>query len=223
MEFWLSFDNGAEKLRLPVNPSSYEIVRPAANKTVNVHGVGEVNLIGLTGLASTSIDSFFPLAYQSYCQYEDFPAPQDCIEMIERWLFSGKPIRYEIKGAGVNMPVSIESFAYGESDAFGNVRFSLELKEYRFLNTTSKTITIARQTKEPPKTYTAKHGDTLHSIAKRTTGKSSNKAVIASLNKIYNGALVVGKVLLIAYNKELNKRSTSSSGGGGVSGTSNIN
>lgn len=216
MEFWLSHNSEQETLRLPINPASYEISRPSANATINLNGIGEVNVLGPKTLATTSITSFFPKYYAPYCQYSDFPSPEDCVEMLRRWQHSGNPIRYEIRGAGISMPVSIENFAYGQSDAFGNIHYTLDLKEYRFLTATSQTVKVARASKTPPATYKVKSGDTLHGIAKKTTGKSSNKDIIAKINNLGKQALKVGKILIIAlekYGTPTEKRVASYGGG----------
>ncbi|MEG0086919.1 MAG: hypothetical protein RR817_10640 [Niameybacter sp.] len=60
MDYYLSFNNNEERLRLPVIPSSFEVAIPNQNTTVNITNLGEVNLIGKTGLAAMIIESFFP-------------------------------------------------------------------------------------------------------------------------------------------------------------------
>ena len=60
MDYYLSFNNNEERLRLPVIPSSFEISIPHQNTTVNITNLGEINLIGKTGLATMTIESFFP-------------------------------------------------------------------------------------------------------------------------------------------------------------------
>jgi hypothetical protein len=59
VDYYLSFNNNEERLRLPVIPSSFEISIPHQNTTVNITNLGEINLIGKPGLATMTIESFF--------------------------------------------------------------------------------------------------------------------------------------------------------------------
>ena len=129
MEFWLMQDS--EKLQLPVPPANYAIKRSLNNSTIVVEGLGEVSFIGKPKLAEIpTIESFFPAQAYSWCQYSAFPTPKECTDLIEKWIASGKPIRYLVTGA-INTECSIEDFEYGERDGSGDVYFSLTLKEYR--------------------------------------------------------------------------------------------
>ncbi|MBZ9635582.1 LysM peptidoglycan-binding domain-containing protein [Clostridium sp. FP1] len=209
MEFWLSQDN--EKLQLPVPPPNYAIKRALNNSTLTVEGIGEVSFIGKPKLAEIPIiQTFFPNQIYTFCQYNDFPPPAECISLIEKWILSGKPIRYMVNNV-INIECSIENFEYGEQDGTNDVYFSLGLKEYKriILETTSavattptiaKTTTAAvqRNTKTVAKTYKVKAGDTLLAIAKKQYGDSSKYTVIVSKNKIKNPNLIkVGQVLLL--------------------------
>lgn len=129
MEFWLT--QGSESLRLPVPPPNYAIKKAINNSVIVVEGLGEVSFIGKPKLAEIpTIESFFPKRIYSFCQYKTFPNPKECIDLIEKWMLSGKPIRYLVTGA-LNIECSIEDFTYGQRDGTGDVYFSLSLKEYR--------------------------------------------------------------------------------------------
>ncbi|SHH14896.1 hypothetical protein [Desulfosporosinus lacus] len=129
MEFWLI--QGSETLRLPVPPPNYSIKKSLNNSTVTVEGLGEIGFIGKPKLAEIpSLESFFPKRSYSFCQYKTFPEPNVCTALIEKWMASGKPIRYIVPGA-INTECTIESFEYGVRDGTGDVYFSLALKEYR--------------------------------------------------------------------------------------------
>lgn len=60
MEFWLQKDN-AGKFQLPVKPSDFTVAVTHRNTVVNVISVGDVNLIGKTGLREITLSSFFQL------------------------------------------------------------------------------------------------------------------------------------------------------------------
>ena len=208
MEFWLI--QNSEKLQLPVPPANYSIKKALDNSIWVVEGIGEVSSIGKSKLAEIPIiETFFPNQIYGFCQYSTFPTPEECTDLIEKWMASGNPIRYLVTDS-INIECTIESFEYGEQDASGDVYFSLELKEYKriVLATTSVTSTsstatttsalVQRTTKVVAKTYTVKTGDTLLSIAKKQYGDSSKYTTIVSKNSIKNPNLIkVGQVLLL--------------------------
>ncbi|MGB9813535.1 MAG: LysM peptidoglycan-binding domain-containing protein [Thermovenabulum sp.] len=206
MEFWLTFNNGTEKLRLPVPPESFELSVGNNNTTVNIHNIGEINLIGKGKLATITISSFFPAQEYDFCDYTGFPKPYECVAMIEKWRNSGRPIRFIITETLINLACAIENFNYGEKDGSGDVYFTLELKEYRFVNVQQAALeqkgysmpaTKRETTKTIPNTYIVKKGDTLWIIAKKLTGKGENYKIIAQKNnirdpnKIYPGMKLV--------------------------------
>lgn len=203
MEFWLTFNNREEELQLPVPPPDFTVVKGNINKTVTTSNVaGEINLLskGEGKLAEITIASFFPAQEYYFCQYRGFPEPYKCVEMIERWRKTGQPIRFIVTSTDINLPMGIESFEYGEKDGTGDVYFTLELKEYRFLkvagvqqlNKPEYTPPEVKKpiTKQVPNTYTVKSGDTLWAIAKRLTGNGANYKQIAAKNNIKNPNLI---------------------------------
>ena len=203
MEFWLSYNNKEEELQLPVPPPVFTIVKGNINKTVTTSNVaGEINLLGKGEgkLAEIELASFFPAQNYSFCQYRGFPRPYSCVEMIERWRKTGQPIRLIVTGTDINMAAGVEGFEYGERDGTGDVYFTLELKEYRFLQTPTQQLSKPEYvpppeakrpiTKPVPDGYTVKAGDTLYAIAKKLTGNGANYKQIAAKNNIKNPDLI---------------------------------
>ncbi|MDO5565471.1 MAG: LysM peptidoglycan-binding domain-containing protein [Planctomycetia bacterium] len=210
MDYYLSFNNNEERIRLPVIPSSFEVSVPHQNTTVNINELGEINLIGKTGLTSMTIESFFPMQQYSFCLHNDLQKPYGYIKQLLKWKESGRPIRVIITGTPINYAMAIESLSYSEVDGTGDVYFTLELKEYRFIKTSlSNTLTttngtqlttptIQRQSKAVATEYTVKSGDTLWLIAKKLTGEGSNYKAIAHKNSIINpDKIFIGQKLVI--------------------------
>jgi LysM repeat protein len=193
MEVWLSWQNNKERFQLPVLPSSFEVGVGNINKRVNINEIGEINLIGKSGLKEMTIESFFPANEYDFLATSDIMKPYEYVEMIEGWRTSQKPIRVIFTDTPINLPMAIESFSYKEQDGTGDVYFSLELAEYIFLNVKKETKqkeykqeTKRPVTKEIPKSYVVKSGDTLWAIAKKLTGNGANYKTIASKNNIKN-------------------------------------
>lgn len=199
IEFWLSFNNGAEKLRLPVPPSTFSIIRGTEINTININSVGEVGIIGKGKLATIQLNSFFPNQEYSFVQYRGFLPPYDNVKLIEKWRNSGKPIRLIITETDINIACMIESFEYGEEDGTGDVYFTLSLKEFRFIKVTQVNTAVTRNVdKEVPKFYVVKSGDTLWGIAKKLFGDGSKWKQIADKNNIKDATrLIVGTKLVI--------------------------
>lgn len=206
MEYWLSFNNGAEKLRLPVPPSSFE-VKVGTNITVlNSNTIGELALIGKDKLRGLSVSAFFPAQDYPFCQYRGFPPPYECVNKIIQWSRTGKPIRLIITQTNVNIAFAIEDFTYGERDGTGDVYFTLSLKEYRFIGVQTVTEVAVQGgstktrpiDKTAPKTYVVRSGDTLWSIAKREYGDGSKASQLAQKNGIKNpNNIPIGKKLVL--------------------------
>lgn len=201
MEFWLSFNNGAQRLRLPVLPSSLDVQTNGGNTSANINDVGEINLLGKVGLKSITLESFFPAQEYSFVAYKGFPAPFACAELIEQWWASGRPIRLLITTTNINHAMGIESFRYGLKDASGDLYYTLALKEYRFLavgtpQPAAYPVETSRPVPAPPTTYIVKSGDTLMGIAKKLTGSSGNWQAIAKKNSLANpNRISIGQTL----------------------------
>ena len=212
MDFYLSYNNNEEQLRLPVIPGEFELSQRHNNTVININSLGEINLIGKKGLASISLSSFFPAQEYYFCKYTGFPKPYECIKMIQKWRDSGKPIRFIITGTPVNYAMTIENFIFSEQDGTRDVYFTIELREYVFIkqvkptkvttpNGTQVTVPATKREAKPiPSKYKAQKGDNMYTVAKKTTGNMSNAKAIAKTNKRdqYKGMdLVKGTVVLI--------------------------
>lgn len=199
MEIWLIGNEGKERLRLPVLPASFEVVQEGLNRRMNLSELGNINLIGKPDLQEITLESFFPAQNYYFVEYSGFPEPYICVEMVMSWRGSGKPVDLIITDTPINLPMAIESFSFGERDGSGDVYYQLELVEYVYIKIGSEARakpgyeepTGERPTtKEPPKEYVVKEGDTLSEIAKRLTGNSENYKTLAAKNNISNPGLI---------------------------------
>ncbi|WP_010495085.1 LysM peptidoglycan-binding domain-containing protein [Paenibacillus elgii] len=135
LQFHLSFNNGAERLQLPVNPESIRISSSRGFEDVEVTQLGEYTVIGNEKLREFSFSSFFPRDYNpSYCEYEPFPNPWEAVALLEKWRDTARPMRLTITGTPINVPVTLRLFEYREEGgAVGDIAFDITFKEYRFI------------------------------------------------------------------------------------------
>nr|DAT28986.1 MAG TPA: tail assembly protein [Caudoviricetes sp.] len=170
-------------IQLPVNPENIEINNDSSNEEIETVSIGKVNNIGLEGLRSLSIKSFFPKKYNGELyintsgQFED---SDFYIEFFENIKKEREPFRLIITELNINFLVAIESFnityAYGTDD----VDYELNLKEFK--NTIIKTLNSNLNNnsfnlnsnrlveRNIPKTYIVKKGDSLWLIARMFLG-----------------------------------------------------
>lgn len=189
MEFWIKQDsNGA--LQLPVKPTEFNVTVTHRNTVVNVIQLGDINLMGRTGLREVSLSSFFPAKDYNFSINSSRKSPISIVNKIENWRKSDKPIRVIITDL-LNMEATIESFTWGERDATGDIYYTMALKEYKKIKTKKATVKVATvkptTREEKPastgKTYTVKTGDCLWNIAKMFYGDGSKYPQIYSANK----------------------------------------
>jgi LysM repeat protein len=193
LQVWLQFNNGAEKIQLPINPPEIRVGSGYNWTTIPITGVGDYTIPSGHPLTEISISSFLPRDYNpSYCEYEDIPKPKEIIGKISSWKESRRPIRlivtgFEIGNKGLNYPMTIEKFEFWEqAGSPGDIYFALQLREYRFVSvkkinmTQTKTADGQKKTvakapasnprpndRQIPTTYTVKAGDNLTKIAQR--------------------------------------------------------
>lgn len=133
MDIFLSINNREQVIKLPVAPSEFKIQSPVNNETFTTANLGDIKLLGLRGLKSISISSFFPVHDYPFLRdnsYKGF----EYVEIIERWIDRRLPVRLVIPAAGINLPVTIDSFEYGPQDGSGDIYYTLVLSEFKLVN-----------------------------------------------------------------------------------------
>lgn len=192
MNFWLKHTD-KDKFKLPVTPKSFDVSVAHKNTVVNIVSLGEINLLGKTGLRSITLSSFFP-AQDYYFAKADRKEPDYYIEKLEKWRNSNTIIRFIINGV-INMQCTMESFSWGQQDGTKDIYYDITLKEYRTVSTKKRTQKKVKATK-----HKIKKGDTLSRIAKKYYGKSgatyrnkiykANKKIIKNKNKLPKGKTI---------------------------------
>lgn len=137
MNIVFSANNMAEVMTLPIVPSEFNVSKPFANEEFETIAHGTLNLIGLKGLRSLSINSFFPNRLYSFAKNTKRAA--ECIAFFDKWAAKRVPIRIIVTDDKqkeiLNMSCTIENFEHG-IDRAGDVPYTLDLKEFVFVAVT---------------------------------------------------------------------------------------
>lgn len=210
----ITFNNRKEGFVFPINPKTIELSEGNQNEKINLLELGEINLIGKRNLVTFTLSSFFPNENSPHYNKATMP-PSEYINLLKKWKNSGKPVRVIISNPEVNLAMAIERITEVVNEGDGDIYFTLELAEYRFLNVTpiatddkkveNNGLKDRPNTKGKPTTYTVKKGDSLWTISKRVYGDGAkytdiykkNKTKIDSKNKGKKDkyAVYVGQVL----------------------------
>ncbi len=200
IEFWLTFNNGEEKLRLPVNPPTISIESDHGFEDVQVSQLGEYTVIGDRMLKGFTFSSLFPRHYHpSYCEYGGFPLPKEFIQTLERWRETKRPMRLIVAGTWINIAVTMRNLNYDVERAAsgGDIYYDVYFKEYRFVkvgkveqspNKAKVSASSSRDnSKKQATTYTVKKGDSLWKIAQNEMNGGTNWRKLYEANKAVIG------------------------------------
>lgn len=209
MEIWLRQANNT--FRFPVIPSSFEINGSATINTSNILSVGDIAVFGGLGLKNIELSSFFPNQEYSFCNYNGFPKPYDCVNLIESWMREGYILRFIITETNINFECIIADFNYREQDYSRDVYFTLSLKEYRRIQiskvninndeklSSEKNIPLTKGFDTKQKTHKVVEGDTLFKIVKKYYGNGDlwQKIYKANEDKIKDPSVIKNGWILI--------------------------
>ncbi len=209
MEIWLRQANNT--FRFPIIPSSFEINGSATINTSNILSVGEIAVFGGLGLKTIELSSFFPNQEYSFCNYNGFPKPYDCVNLIENWMREGYILRFIITETNINFECIIADFNYREQDYSRDVYFTLSLKEYRRIQiskvntatdeklSSSLDLPLTKGFDTKQKTHKVVEGDTLFKIAKKYYGNGDlwQKIYKANEDKIKDPSVIKNGWILI--------------------------
>lgn len=133
---FLSHSNNKEVLQLPVPPADYNVPSPWNNEKID--GLQQsLNVIGLKGLRSVEIKSFFPIRDYPFLQNRSMWG-MAYVDTVERWRNLRVPLRLVIVDSGgvksLNMPVTIDQFEHGVGKS-GDINYVLQMTEFSFIST----------------------------------------------------------------------------------------
>lgn len=203
---WLSFNNQEEGFQLPENPSSIEIKDAVSNKTYNISGLGEINVLQDPSLTDFTFEGIFPSQQNPFVIAKRALEPKIYKDYLRKWMATKQPIRFIFTGSSFSIDTlaSIEAFEWKEvGGAVGDIEYKLSLKKYvhyaaQKVKVVSKVANKAVANKKtsprpderaPVKTYKLVKGDSLWKIAEKFLGSGSRYKEIQKLNNIKDSQL----------------------------------
>ncbi|QHI71462.1 phage baseplate protein [Aminipila terrae] len=132
MDIFLSINNREKVIQIPVLPPEFTIQSPSQNESYQTISTKEITLIGTMGLKTLSFSSIFPaqkVIYSKNCSMFGWEFVKEIEMMRDRRI----PFRLIISETPINMPVTIESFEYGQKAGKKDINYSIEFKEFRFI------------------------------------------------------------------------------------------
>ena len=131
MDIYLSVNNRADILQIPVLPAEYTISKPQGLQTFETVSKGELQLIGTPKLKGITITSFFPIRDYPYLRDTSMKG-QEYVYKIDTWIQQKLPIRLIITDTPINMVVAVKSFQY-TTKTDGDLWYTLELEQFNLL------------------------------------------------------------------------------------------
>ncbi|MGG2053107.1 hypothetical protein ABFY48_01820 [Lysinibacillus pakistanensis] len=132
MDIFVSSEDRKEVLQLPIIAPDFEGVKfPHNNQTFSTISAGDIKLIGMAGLKTILINSWFPMKEYSFAKSPLLGT--EAKEFFVKWKRKRRPIRVIIvNNAGYefhNELYAIEEFTFGY-DRVGDMTYSLSLEQF---------------------------------------------------------------------------------------------
>lgn len=143
MRIYLSIDNGAEVLQIPVVPSEFTVSKPQNDETFETISGEELAFIDVPGLKSISWSSFFPMRDYPYIKGERLADMWQYGYIIDKWIELKYPIRLIITGTPINMACKVTQFDY-KLGTDGDIHYDITLKEFPLVDTETEELTVAQ-------------------------------------------------------------------------------
>lgn len=124
-------------ITLPVPPPSYSVKVANNNSIVNIQSLGDINMIGKTGLQKISFSTFLPGIDNTLYKAVD---TAEYIKKINALRTADTYCHITIVGTNVDLDVTIDSFDYEDASPVGDIDISLSLTEYKHIGDSNKQV-----------------------------------------------------------------------------------
>lgn len=132
----LYLKNGSDVVTLPILPEQIMLNNPRENQDFDSVN-GKIKLIGNRGLTTLSIDSVFPSSEDKY--YFDRSKQYSGLEYIGK--IDGWDIVTAVcKELNLDKDFVINNFSYGIVDGSMDIKYTLDLEEYKSVSLTQKKV-----------------------------------------------------------------------------------
>jgi hypothetical protein len=127
----------SDSITLPVQPPSYSVSVSNNNSIINIQSIGDINMIGKTGLQKISFSTFLPGIDYEFANAVD---TADYIKRLNAIRNDDTNCHLTIVGTSVDLDVTIDSFNYEDSSPVGDIDISLSFTEYKHIGENTKQI-----------------------------------------------------------------------------------
>lgn len=124
-------------ITLPVPPPSYSVKVANNNSIVNIQSLGDINMIGKTGLQKISFSTFLPGIDNTLYKAVD---TAEYIKKINSLRTSDTYCHVTIVGTNVDLDVTIDFFDYKDASPVGDIDIYLSLTEYKHTGDSNKQV-----------------------------------------------------------------------------------
>ncbi len=131
MNIFLSVNNGAEIITLPVIPPEISIKKGQSGETFKTTDNAWIRIIGEPELKTISWSAFFPIRDYPFLKSREIWG-FDYVFKLDTWIKQKLPIRLVIDVGNINLAVAVTSFDYTVGRD-GNINYSLEFGEFNLL------------------------------------------------------------------------------------------
>lgn len=219
--FSLGYDDDlTNRIYFPLTLEEFKTTVKSLNKTVEVVNGEQMTIIKSIPLREFSLKVLLPKNDLLVDDKQIWKEPIVYLARLREFKANRKPLRFIVlrpqeDGTELfsgNLLTTLEDYTVNEiAGEEGDFYVDIKLKEYKTIQGKKLVITnntpntsgkvkakeeFKRPTKDPPKTYTVKKGDTLWTIAQKQLGSGDKWQNLAKLNNISNpNNLKVGQVL----------------------------
>lgn len=143
MRIFLSIDNGAELLEVPVVPGEFSISTAQSDETFETVDGSYLAFIDAPGLSGIGWSSFFPSRDYPYIKGARLPSVWQYNETLERWIKLKYPIRLIITETPINIAAKVTAFDCKMGPS-GDLNYDIQFKEFPLIDTETEELTMAQ-------------------------------------------------------------------------------
>ena len=179
-----------ENYVLPV-PMPWEVVDGQKISTVDLMNFGEVENGSRPAPRTISLSQFFPSYNMGFISNAEFRDKWEYVKAFKNAKDNSIKVLYSITETPISMYCKITGFTYGREDGTGNIKYTLDLKEYKDTMDYEVKDNVLGQAHINvndgyPHFWNVKEGDTVFTIAKWAYGDSSKYTEILKKNNLKN-------------------------------------